>query len=125
MVKARDKIKVYRDGRCLEVTALFDTGAGGSYLSDRVVEGIGYESYPQPRRVPLAVKEKEADVIGYVPAVDIEIAGYILPEKETIGVIKNLYVDAIIGLNLIEKYSITLEKDRISFREYPPRAFLL
>ena len=45
-----------------------------------------------------------------MPAVDTEIAGYVLPEKETIGIIKDLHVDAIIGLNIIEKYSITLEK---------------
>ena len=125
MVKARDRIKVYKDGRFLEVVAIFDTGAGGSYLSDRAAKEIGYEEYPQPRRVPLAVKEKEAEVVGYMRAVDIEVAGYVLPEKETIGVIKDLNVDAIVGLNLIEKYNITLEKDAVAFREYPPRAFLL
>jgi len=125
LVKARDRIKVYKDGRLLEVLAIFDTGAGGSYLSDRAAEGIGYERYPQPRRVPLAVKEKEAEVVGYMPAVDVEIAGYVLPEKETMGVIRDLNVDAIVGLNLIEKYNITLEKDAVGFREYPPRAFLL
>ena len=125
LVKVRDSIKVYRNGRCLEVVALFYTGAGGSYLSERVAEKIGYERYPQPRKVPLAVREKEAEVVGYVPTVDIEMTGYILPEKETIGVIRDMHVDAIIGLNLIEKYNITLEKDKIGFREYPPRAFLL
>ena len=125
MVKVRDSIKVHKDGRFLEVVAVFDTGAGGSYLSDGVAEGIGYDMYPQPGRIPLRVKEKEAEVVGYVPAVDIEVAGYVLPEKETVGVIKDLNVDAIVGLNLIEKYNITLEKDAVGFREYPPRAFLL
>lgn len=125
MVKVCDKIKVHRDGKFVEVVALFDTGAGGSYLNDKVAENVGYEKYSPPVRIPLAVKEKEAEVVGYAPAVDLEMAGQILPEKETMGVIKDLYVDAIIGLNLIEKYNVTLEKDKISFKEYPPRAFLL
>ncbi|MFQ6076729.1 MAG: retropepsin-like aspartic protease [Candidatus Bathyarchaeia archaeon] len=124
MVKVRDKIGLSKDGRRLEVIALFDTGSGGSYLSDQVAERIGYERYPQPRRIPLAVRAKEAELIGYVPVVDVEVAGYVLPEKETLGVIKDLYVDAIIGLNLIGKYNIILEKDRIGFKEYPPRTFL-
>jgi len=86
MVKVRDRIKVHEDGRFLEIVAVFDSGAGGSYLSDGVAEGIGYDMYPQPGRIPLRVKEKEAEVVGYVPAVDIEVAGYVLSEKETVGV---------------------------------------
>lgn len=124
MVKVQDKIKVYRNERSIEVNALFDTGSGGSYLSDRVSDKLGYEEYPEPLHVPLAVKGKEAEVIGRLHAY-VEVVGCKLPEEETIGVVRNLYVDAIIGLNLIEKYGIVLEKEKISFREYPPRAFLL
>jgi len=126
MVKVRDRIKVHEDWRSLEVVAVSDAGAGGSHLGDRVAEGIEYERYPQPRRVPLAVKEKEAEVVGHVPVVvDIEVARCALPEKETLGVIRDLDVDAIVGLNLIQKYDIGLERDAVGFREYPPRAFLL
>lgn len=124
MVKVRDKLKLHKDGRSLEVVALFDKGSGKSYLSSHAAEKIGFERYPEPRRVPLAVEGKEAEVIGYVPAVDIEIAGCLLPEKETVGVVKGLREDAIIGLNLIEAYGIILERDRITLKEYPPKTFL-
>lgn len=124
MVKVRDRIKVHKDDKCLEVVALFDTGSGKTYLNDRIAERIGYEKYPEPRKVPLAVEDKEAEVVGYAPAVDIEIAGYVLPEKETIGVVKDLREDAIIGLNLIEAYNIVLERDKIKLKRYPPKTFL-
>jgi len=123
MVKVRDKVRVYKEDKILDVLALFDTGSGKSYLSESVAEKVGYEKYPKPVRVPLAVKEKEAEVIGRLHAY-IEIAGYKLPEEETIGVVKDLMADAIIGLNVIEAYNIILEKDRIRLKEYPPRSFL-
>lgn len=123
MVKVRDKVRVYKEDKVLEIIALFDTGSGKSYLSDSIAEKVGYEEYPEPIRVPLAVKGKEAEVIGYLHAY-LEINGYRLPEKETIGVVKDLTVDAIIGLNIIEPYNIILEKDRIRFKEYPPKSFL-
>ncbi len=122
VVKVRDRLKLYKNGRSLEMVALFDKGSGKSYLSSRAAEKIGFERYPEPRAVPLAVEGKE--VIGYVPAVDIEIAGCLLPEKETVGVVKGLREDAIIGLNLIEAYGIILERDRITLKEYPPKTFL-
>ena len=125
MMKVYDKIKVRYGGRCVELMALFDTGAGGSYLSDEVAKKIGYKPYPEPRRIPLAVKGHEAEVIGYVPEAELEIAGHVLPELESLGVIRGLYVEAIIGRNLIEKYGITLEEGQIGFREVPPRASLL
>ena len=124
MVKAYDKIKVYKDGGLLEAVALFDTEAGGSYLKDRVAERLGYEEYPEPIRIPLAVEKKEAEVIGRL-RVFIEVAGCKLPEEELIGVVRELRVDAIIGRNLIEKHGILLEEEKISFREYPPKASLL
>jgi hypothetical protein len=43
-----------------------------------------------------------------------------LPEEETISVIKSLRVDAIIGLNLMEKHGIYIESDEIRFKEIPP-----
>ena len=73
----------------------------------------------------MAVKGKEAEIIGYVPAVDIEVAGYLLPSKETLDVIKDLFIDAVIGLNIIEPYGITFERDKIKFREIPPVTYLI
>ena len=60
-----------------------------------------------------------------MPEAELEVAGHVLPEFESLGVIRGLYVEAIIGRNLIEKYGITLEEGRIGFREVPPRASLL
>ena len=124
MVKVKDKIRICTDDKDLEIMALFDTGAGGSYINERIAEDIGYEPYHEPRRIPLAVKGKEAEVIGYVLPLDVVIDRYTLPEKETFGVFRDLRVDAIIGLNLIEKYNIILEKDKIRLSEYPPKSFL-
>lgn len=123
MVKVRDKVKFHKDGKFVEVTALFDTGSGKTYLSHYMAERIGYELYPKPVRIPLAVKDKEAEVIGSLQAF-LEIAEYVLPEKETIGVVKDLRVDAIVGLNIIEPYNIVFEKDAVRFKEQPPRTFL-
>lgn len=124
MVKVRDRVKIYKDRRFIEVLALFDTGAGRSYLNDKVAERLGYEPYPEPIRVPLAVEGKYAEVVGRLH-VYLEVAGYRLPEEETLGVIKDLREEAVIGVNIIEPYGIVLEKDKISFRRYPPQAFLI
>ncbi len=125
MVKVSDKVRIFSCKKCVVVEALFNTGSGRSYVSDRIAQELGYELYDKPRRVQLAVKDLKAEVIGYVPAVDLEIAGYMLPSKETLDVIKDLFVDAIIGLNIIEPYGITFERDRIRFKEYPPRTYLI
>jgi len=125
VVRVRDRVKIYRGERCVEAEALFDTGSGRSYVSDKVAKELGYELYDKPRRVPLAVKGKEAEIMGYVPAVDLEVAGYVLPSKETLDVIKDLFIDVVIGLNIIEPYGITFEKDKIRFREIPPVTYLI
>ncbi len=125
MVKVRDKVKIYCKGKTVEVEALFDTGSGKSYISENVAEKLTYEPYDKPREIQLAIKNFKAKIIAYIPAVDLEITGCVLPSKETLDVIKDLYVDAIIGLNIIEPYGITFEKDMIKFREYPPRTHLI
>jgi len=116
-------IEVYKDHRSIEVLALFDTRAGKSYLMAKVAERLGYEPYPEPIRLPLAVEGKYAEVVGRLH-VYLEIAGYRLPEEETLGVVKGLREEAIIGVNIIEPYGIVLEKDKISFRRYPPQVLL-
>jgi hypothetical protein len=123
-MKVRERIRVYRDDRVVEVEALFDSGSARSYLAERVASELGYELYPEPRRVPLAVRGRYAEVVGYVPAVEIEIASYRLPERETLGVVKDLLPDAIIGVNIMEPYQIILEKNRVTFRETPPRSHI-
>jgi hypothetical protein len=55
---------------------------------------------------------------------DLEIDGYKLPEKESIGVLKDLQEDMIIGLNIIEACDIIFEKEKVGFRRYPPTSFI-
>ncbi len=55
----------------------------------------------------------------------LEVEGYILPERETIGVIEDLTTDVIIGLNIMEKYGIYIEDDEIKFRHIPPTSMII
>lgn len=124
MVKAEKKIKVYKDGKVLEGIALFDTGSRRSYFSKDFAEKIGYEPYPEPKEIPLAVKDKYANLIGSA-TVYLEVEGYILPERETIGVIEGLRVDVTIGLNIMESYGIYIEDEKIKMRHYPPTSMII
>jgi hypothetical protein len=45
--------------------------------------------------------------------------------KETIGVIEDLRLDAIIGLNIMESYGIYIEDDKIKFKHYPPTSMII
>ena len=103
--------------------ALFDTGSSESYLSEKVAGKVGYERYEKPLKVPLVVEGYDAENIGYSTCL-LEIAGYRLPTIKVLGVIKGLRVDAIIGIDIIEPYEITLEKDRITFKRSPPGPYL-
>ncbi|MEM2781024.1 MAG: hypothetical protein QXG39_08890 [Candidatus Aenigmatarchaeota archaeon] len=124
MVKVEKRIKVHKDSKVVEAIALFDTGSRRSYFSKDLAEKIGYEPYSEPKTVPLAVREKNAKLIGDA-TVYIEVEGYILPERETIGVIEDLRVDAIIGLNIMESYGIYIEDDKIKFRHSPPSSLII
>jgi hypothetical protein len=124
MVKAEKKIKVHKDGRVLEAHALFDTGSRRSYFSKEFAEKIGYEPYREPKEVPLAVKGRYGKLVGDA-TVYIEVEGYILPEREIIGVIEDLRVDAVIGLNIMESYGIYIEDDEIKFKHIPPTSMII
>jgi hypothetical protein len=124
MVKVEKKIKVYKDTKVFEARALFDTGSRGSYFSKSFAEKVAYEPLKEPRRIPLAVKGKYAELIGW-SVVDLEVEGYILPEKEVIGVIDDLLMDLIIGLNIIEKYGIYIEEDEVKFKHTPPTSMII
>jgi hypothetical protein len=124
MVRVEKEIRIHKGGRVVRARALFDTGSRGSYFSDKLAEKIGYEPYEVAREVGLAVEGKTARVIGRT-AVFIEVDGYLLPEEETIGVVEGLRVDAIIGLNLMEKYGIYVERDELKFKEIPPSSAII
>lgn len=124
MVKVEKKIKVHKDGKVVEALALFDTGSRRSYFSKEFAQKIGFEPYERPKEIPLAVKGKYAKLVGDT-TVYLEVEGYVLPERETIGVIEDLIVDAIIGLNIMESYGIYIEEDKIKFRHYPPSSLII
>jgi hypothetical protein len=124
MVKVEKKIRVHKNGKDVEAVALFDTGSRRSYLSKEFAEKVGYESYKEPKKVPLAVKGKFANVIGRT-AVFLEVEGYILPEEEIVGVIEDLAVDVIIGLNIMESYGIYIENNEIKFKCIPPTSMII
>ncbi|MCC6005745.1 MAG: retropepsin-like domain-containing protein [Thermofilum sp.] len=124
MVKVEKRVKVHRDGKVFEARTLFDTGSRGSYFSKSFAEKLGYEPLKEPRRIPLAVRGKYAELIGWT-VVDLEVEGFILPEKEAIGVIDDLLMDLIIGLNIMEKYGIYIEDDEIKFRHVPPTSMII
>lgn len=124
MVEVEKRIRVHKDGRVFEALALFDTGSRRSYFSKEFAEKIGFEPYDTPKEIPLAVKGKHAKLIGDT-TVYLEVEGYLLPERETIGVIEDLRVDAIIGLNIMESYGIYVEEEKIKFRRYPPSSLII
>lgn len=124
MVKVEKKIRVHKDGKVLEAVALFDTGSRRSYFSKEFAEKLGYEQFKEPKSIPLAVKGKYAKLIGQA-TVYLEVEGYVLPEMETIGVIEDLAVDAIIGLNVMESYGIYIEGDEIKFKQIPPSSMII
>jgi hypothetical protein len=124
MVEVEKRIRVHKNGKVVETVALFDTGSRRSYFSKSFAEKIGYEPRKEPEEIPLAVKGKNAKLVGDT-TVYIEVEGYILPERETIGVIENLRMDAIIGLNIMESYGIYIEENKIKFRHYPPTSMII
>jgi hypothetical protein len=124
MVKVEKRVMVHKDGRAFEARTLFDTGSRGSYFSKSFAEKLGYEPLKEPRRIPLAVRGKYAELIGWT-VVDLEVEGFILPEKEAIGVIDDLLIDMIVGLNIMEKYGIYIENDEIKFKHIPPTPMII
>ena len=124
MVKVEKKIRVHRNKTVVEALALFDTGSRGSYFSKELAEKIGYEPHKEPKEIPLAVRGKSAKLIGDT-TVYLEVDEYILPERETIGVIEDLMVEAIIGLNIMEKYGIYVEEEQIKLKQHPPTSTII
>lgn len=124
MVKVEKKTRVHKDGKVFEAEALFDTGSRGSYFSKEFAEKIGFEPFKEPKEITLAVKGKYAKLIGDA-TVYMEVEGYVLPEREIIGVIEDLMKDLIIGLNIMEKYGIYIEEDEIKFKEIPPSSMII
>lgn len=126
MTRVNGKLKIRNGEKWIETTALFDTGSTLTYISEEVAEKIGFNPYPEPKTVPLAVTDKKAEVIGDV-TVSLEIDGCPMPRRETLEVIRDLRFDAIVGLDIIEKYDIILDtkNGRVGLKKYPPEVVLV
>lgn len=126
MTRVNGKLKIRNGEKWIETAALFDTGSTLTYISEEVAEKIGFNPYPEPKTVPLAVIDKKAEVIGDV-TVSLEIDGCPMPRRETLEVIRDLRFDAIVGLDIIEKYDIILDtkNGRVRLKKYPPEVVLI
>ena len=126
MSQVRGKLTLRNGEKQVEMTALFDTGSTLTYINETVAEKIGFNPYAKPKTVLLAVLEKEAEVLGDV-TVSLEIDGCLMPRRETLEVIRDLRLDAIVGLDIIEKYDIVLDtkNGRVKLRNYPPEVVLI
>ena len=126
MTQVKGEIKILSGEKWLELTALFDTGSTLTYISETAAGKIGFNPYPKPKTVPLAVLDKEAEVLGDV-TVSLEIDECPMPRRETIEVIRGLRFEAIVGLDIIEKYDIVLDtkNGRVKLKNYPPEVVLI
>lgn len=126
MTQVKGKLTLRNGEKQVEMTTLFDTGSTLTYIDETVAEKIGFNPYPKPKTVPLAVLGKEAEVLGDV-TVSLEIDGCLMPRRETVEVIRDLRFDAIVGLDIIEKYDVVLDtkNGRVRLKNYPPKVVLI
>ena len=126
MTQVKGKIKILTSEKSAELTALFDTGSTLTYISQKAAEKLGFNPYPEPKTVPLAVLEKKAEVLGDV-TVSLEIDQCRMPRRETLEVIRDLRFEAIVGLDIIEKYDVVLDtkNGRVKLKNYPPEVVLI
>lgn len=59
--------------------------------------------------------------------VSLEIDECPMPRRETLEVIRDLRFDAIVGLDIIEKYDVVLDTKnvRVGLKKYPPEVVLV
>ena len=127
MTQVKEKIRILKADSAREVEALFDTGASGSFLDERIAREVGIDYiYKEPKEVQLAIKGKKGEIIGYVVC-RIEVNGYELPGGVAFDVVRDLFLDAVVGIDIIEKYRIRLdlEKGKVEFDQVPPGSLLI
>ena len=120
-MQVRDKIKVCKDGKCIEVIALFDTGADISVISEKVAEKLGFNKYKEPISIGSAYKGKEGQEVGDLVA-ELEIGGCRMNRRSILYVVRDLEEDVIIGMNIIEHFKVRLdlERGKAYFETCPP-----
>ena len=125
-MQVREKITVCTPDKLYskEVYALFDTGAKATYISEKLGKEVGFISHREPLRIPLAVRGKEADVVGKA-YIDLILTDWELPSHA--HVVRDLAEDVIIGTSLMEEYDIELDlkEGRARLRKSPPELRLV
>lgn len=127
-MQVKDKVLVCTlDGKkCKEVLALFDSGSRRTYIDEEVAEELGFDRYPEPRHIQLAVKGRKALAIGS-KTYDFVVAGYKMPLSMGVEVVRELVVDVIIGTDFMEAFEIELDltEGKVRLKRSPPEAYLI
>jgi len=99
-VQVREKIilSTLEGQRSREVSALFDTGAKFTYISDSVGKGLVFTPYKTPREVQLAVKGRKGRILGEISLI-FEVDGCEMPLPVQAYVVEDLTEEAMIGTN--------------------------
>jgi predicted aspartyl protease len=115
------KLGLSVQGKGVDVEAIFDTGATGSFVSLELAEKLGYARYDMPKEVLLATRDKKALMVGELIA-RVTILEYELPLSHVFGVIEGLNHDTIVGMDVMEPYEIVMDakEGKISFKRFPP-----
>lgn len=111
-MEVRDLVEIRHGERSKRVQALFDTGSRLTCVSEEIAEELGYERFGMPKRVALAVRGKEAELTGEIKGARITITGYEMPLSETVGVVKGLREQMVVGMPFMEMYEIRLDPER-------------
>ncbi|KPV62856.1 MAG: hypothetical protein AOA65_1577 [Candidatus Bathyarchaeota archaeon BA1] len=84
----------------MEFSALFDTGAKSTFISEELAKELGFRPYPKPIEIPLTIK-RENGGDGGESTLAFTIAGREIPFGYTVRVAKDLVEDVIIGSSLM------------------------
>jgi len=89
-----------------EAKALFDTGAGSTFVCQNLAEKVGYTLLKEEKEVQTAAKGKRLRVTGYL-SFDTEIEGYRVTALAFVS--PELVEDMVIGLDLMEAHNIKVD----------------
>lgn len=120
-MQVRDKIKICKDGKCIEAIALFDTGADVSVVSESLAKKLGFNRYEEPISIGSAYRGKEGQEVGDLVA-ELEIGGCRMNRRSILYVVHDLAEDVIIGMNIIEHFKVKLDlgRGKAYFETCPP-----
>lgn len=51
----------------MEFSALFDTGAKSTFISEELAKELGFRPYPKPIEIPLTIKGKTGEMVVSQP----------------------------------------------------------